>query len=368
MIISQPELLSGAIDAIYESVADSSQWQIAIERLRVMFNASTACLVRSGPDLQPGDAINSNPDPEFQLRYIEEHAPYPNIYAEALQAASVGSVYSDHSLVGADALHRSRFWNEWLAPQDMYGGLGCKLLALGPSFWIFDIQRGRNQDAFDANEAKLLDLIAPHLRRATELSRRLQSSQTLAFGYANLPFGVLFADSQLRVTHLNDVAEAILMKPGSAMRLKAGVLNTADLKMTAALQALVADACGLGSNPAGTGGDLLLRGEAGDVVVTISPAAGREMLQFPHARQAVIHLRVLTLALPDHFEDQARRLFDLTPAEARLAAALASGVSLKDAAVHQGIKFSTARSYLESIFRKTRTRQQSQLVALLKST
>lgn len=62
-----------------------------------------------------------------------------------------------------------------------------------------------------------------------------------------------------------------------------------------------------------------------------------------------------------------KRLFDLTPAEAKLASALASGGTLKDAAAIQEIRLSTARSYLENIFRKTGTRQQSQLVALLKS-
>ena len=60
-------------------------------------------------------------------------------------------------------------------------------------------------------------------------------------------------------------------------------------------------------------------------------------------------------------------LFDLTPAETRLAIALSSGHPLKKAAELQGITFSTARSYLEQIFRKTGTKQQSQLVALLKS-
>jgi DNA-binding CsgD family transcriptional regulator len=61
-------------------------------------------------------------------------------------------------------------------------------------------------------------------------------------------------------------------------------------------------------------------------------------------------------------------LFDLSPAEARLAAALTAGDALKTVAANHGIKFSTARSYLENIFRKTGTHQQSQLVALLKST
>jgi DNA-binding CsgD family transcriptional regulator len=60
-------------------------------------------------------------------------------------------------------------------------------------------------------------------------------------------------------------------------------------------------------------------------------------------------------------------LFDLSPAEARLAASLSSGRPLKDAAADNNIRFSTARSYLERIFIKTRTNQQSQLVALLRS-
>ena len=51
----------------------------------------------------------------------------------------------------------------------------------------------------------------------------------------------------------------------------------------------------------------------------------------------------------------------------RLASSLAKGLSLKGAAQASDIRFSTARSYLESIFRKTGTNQQGQLVALLRS-
>lgn len=61
-------------------------------------------------------------------------------------------------------------------------------------------------------------------------------------------------------------------------------------------------------------------------------------------------------------------LFDLTPAEARLAIALASGRSVREAAVEVGIAVKSARIYLERIFRKTGTNRQSQLMALLKST
>jgi DNA-binding CsgD family transcriptional regulator len=60
-------------------------------------------------------------------------------------------------------------------------------------------------------------------------------------------------------------------------------------------------------------------------------------------------------------------LFDLTPAEARLAAALSQGRALKDAASDSNITFKSGRTYLERIFTKTGTHQQSELVALLKS-
>lgn len=60
-------------------------------------------------------------------------------------------------------------------------------------------------------------------------------------------------------------------------------------------------------------------------------------------------------------------LFRLTPAEAQLAVALTSGLSLRDCAANQGITIGTSRAYLNSVFFKTRTKQQSELVSLLKS-
>lgn len=60
-------------------------------------------------------------------------------------------------------------------------------------------------------------------------------------------------------------------------------------------------------------------------------------------------------------------LFDLTPAEARLAIALAAGKSLQATAAELGIEYTSARTYLSRIFGKTGTSQQSELVALLKS-
>jgi len=55
----------------------------------------------------------------------------------------------------------------------------------------------------------------------------------------------------------------------------------------------------------------------------------------------------------------------LTPAEARLAADLADGLTLEESAERSSTQVATARTHLKRIFAKTRTRRQSELVRLL---
>ena len=59
------------------------------------------------------------------------------------------------------------------------------------------------------------------------------------------------------------------------------------------------------------------------------------------------------------------RLFGLTPAEAALAASLASGRSPAEYAAARGIARHTVRSHLTQVLRKTGCRRQAELAALL---
>ena len=58
-------------------------------------------------------------------------------------------------------------------------------------------------------------------------------------------------------------------------------------------------------------------------------------------------------------------LFDLTPTEARVAGSLAEGLSLDQIAERHKVKLSTIRSQVKSVFAKTGSTRQSQIVALL---
>jgi DNA-binding CsgD family transcriptional regulator len=60
-----------------------------------------------------------------------------------------------------------------------------------------------------------------------------------------------------------------------------------------------------------------------------------------------------------------QRMFQLTPAELRVAEGLAHGLDTQQIARQYGIGAQTVRFHLKSIFAKTGTRHQAQLVALL---
>ena len=63
--------------------------------------------------------------------------------------------------------------------------------------------------------------------------------------------------------------------------------------------------------------------------------------------------------------DRLQFRFRLTPTEAKLALHLVTGQTLRSAAVKLSISYGTARTHLKSIFQKTRTCRQAELVIVI---
>ena len=80
-------------------------------------------------------------------------------------------------------------------------------------------------------------------------------------------------------------------------------------------------------------------------------------------------LILMTLHDPDYGRHVDARmlenLFEMTPAEARVACALVRGLSPKQTAELCGVALGTVRTQLKAVFSKTRTRRQAELVRLL---
>ncbi len=103
------------------------------------------------------------------------------------------------------------------------------------------------------------------------------------------------------------------------------------------------------------------RQDARELILHAVPITDEDVLTGPHTIVILIDLDLS----PQPSATTLQKLFGLTSAEARLAARIATGAPLAEIADESGISVSTARSQLASIFLKTHTRRQGELVALL---
>ena len=365
------DAVTATVDSLLAGALDIAQMPEAIERLRRLFDGSKACLARLGPGLSAADAIATNSDEAMQRRCYEDLAEDFIRFAEGLRSVPIGGVYRDNALFGEATLRASRAWREWMAPQDMYGGLGCRLAEIGPSQWFFDVQRGQRQEPFDADDAALLQRLAPLLRRIALLSaelRQVKLQRDEAHGALDaIAMAVILLDGELRIAYANAEAETILADADGPLGLRQGRLfirNPADQRL---LKQGVEAALRCAEQPLDHGPSSLLIRDGRDgrpaLSACIIPASPLTMASRP--RRVMLALKPLEPTTD--FVTSSRQLFNLTESEARFASALACGQSLTQAAAVQKVRISTARTHLARIFQKTETRQQSQLVSLLRS-
>lgn len=360
------DVVTDAVDGLLDAALDFRQMSGAIEQVRHLFDGSKICLGYFGPDSHPDDAITNASDPDLNAFLYRELMPDAARFAARVAAVPIGSAYRDQILFGED-FRDSRLWREWMAPQDMYGGMASRVLDVDGSFWMFDIQRGRRQEMFDASEFALFERVAGVMRRVTLLHHQLGGisieREMARRALDELSLAVIVVDRAMQFAYANAAGDELLANAAGPLGLRGGRLLARAASEQSGLKDLVAKAGDL----AGARGQMLLRarsGEGRDVSLCVTPLSAAYTLP-GRMNDVVIVARSLEPA--GGGLAAVRQMFDLTEAEARLALGLASGLSLTEVAEQQGIRMTTARTHLARIFWKTGTRQQSQVAALLRA-
>jgi DNA-binding CsgD family transcriptional regulator len=178
---------------------------------------------------------------------------------------------------------------------------------------------------------------------------------------------VVLVDSRGTVSALNERATAIVTQ-GDGLLISRGVLRCRCLADTAVLHRLIAHVAQRnGRGEGGTRCGLRIQRLAGRRPLT-ALVAGLRCKSARRDGEAVIAVLATD---PEHTPaievQMLRDWYGLTPAEARVAMLLASGLSVDGIVERLGIGANTARTHLKSIFAKTDTRRQGELIRLLLS-
>ena len=228
---------------------------------------------------------------------------------------------------------------------------------------------------------KTLRTLLPHIRRSLQITEQFTQLQhrsgSLESTMDRLNWAIILVDDTLASVYMNRRAKEMLNQSKALQINGAGQLVTFSSPHSQQLRKLLAEAI-----------THSIKGKMQIGAMTIPCIAEHECPETRCAKSAPISI----IATPIHGSllpimpkntvratlligcpgfgsninpELLQLLFGLTQAEARLAAGIGEGLSLEDYCRENGIRISTARSYLKLIFQKTGASRQSELASLL---
>jgi len=227
------------------------------------------------------------------------------------------------------------------------------------------VYRTPSQGPYQADEITAINRLVEYLRVASTVALQLSTTTSRqmadALGCASQPIALIRRDG--RAAYLNASFNALL---GADLFLRAGQIVSwrpdSDRALAAAIERAV--------NHRGVHGvplaSIVLPRRDGKrpLVAQVIPVVGvaHDLL---HAVSAIVTVTDLEPPMAGPSDAMLRQVFGLSAAESRLAAAVARGRTLAEISRAEGVSRETLRSQLKSVFSKTDTGRQAELVLLL---
>lgn len=345
------------IDVIYGAAVGATGWDRVAEALRDLSGA-----IAAGVSLRPEtpDGVFrqhwAGLDPEFERRYVDGlYRDDP--WVEGAQRMPVGRTWCGGRFIAERELVRTRFYNEACAPFGYRDIAGC-IIASTPGYTItygMFVDRVAEERSFEH-----VDRVLPHLARALALTAdapvRWMTDLAHMLETLNMPAAVVDADARLIVANAGGRA---VLERGEGVRLDRGRVGCRRPSVQQALHAAIArTAGGLEPRPCPIGVARPRRQRA--LAVSVMPLPRH----LGGSSRALVVMIDPDAALARSAAAVAR-VFDLSPAEARLTAALSQGLDPRAMADAFGLSVHTVRTQMRSVFRKTGCHRQADLAALV---
>ena len=362
-VLHDPAYLSGLLGRIYDCALHPEGWRPVLAELAGLIQARRGMIGVGFVGAGDGTIAVQFGLEDFTPEVAERMGPINPLMPLVLVCPIDRAVVASRDL-GLERLRATRFYREWLAPRGDSDAVGFTVTREGGALghWVLITQedRGPIQD----DEAAGLELVAPHVRRALEISNTLGMQQLAADTFRGaldrLEAAVLIVEEGRRIVYANPRGASMLALCDVVM-LRGGRIAGASGDAERALRSA------LGEN----GG----RPHAGALEARVTGAGGSERLMFsvtldllqdnPFASPGRSTLLVLRAPREDMSNPItiAARIFRLTPTQVQVLTFLAQGHAPDDIADLIGVSVKTVRSHLAELFRRTQTTRQAELVA-----
>ncbi|WP_265517491.1 helix-turn-helix transcriptional regulator [Nitratireductor luteus] len=357
-----------ALEGCYDAAIEPELWSGAMHELALAAGAAASMIF---PKDVNEAAATMPASPEY-VPFLEEyvkHGWYDNHYRSerGWPLLAKKRVILEHDLATDEERRSLPHYND-LYLRWGYSGFAAVAFLVEGEPWCVPLLRSKRQGFFSPDEARQMEGLSEHFSRMMRLSRFAEAARTNSAleTFATQAKAAVLLGRNKKVLELNRSAEALL--PGCApdLVIRGGMLRAAEPPVDQRLLSF-ADACLAASTsrsplvqpplmhvPRRAGRPLMLEGLSLPFMAPtmLSPAVALVVI---HDLEARPRLRAGHIA----------HLLGLTEAEARLCEALMSEAPLREVAERLGITIGTARQRLKSVFHKTDTHRQSELLLLL---
>jgi DNA-binding CsgD family transcriptional regulator len=289
----------------------------------------------------------------------------------------IGKIVTDADLVDEAIVSKHEFFQDFLRPLGLRYVVAAIMDLDDGTFGFASCHLGLQQEHPDRATVDQAALLMPHLRRGLQLRRRLTTVRATEHAALEvldrLGHAVFLINEQGRVVWQNVTADQLL-EQRDGLTTADGELRAAAARATKELAALIRTAIHAVDQPRATPGGLMtiarpsLR-RAYQVLVTPLPKApslNRVAIGLDGTPAAAVFVTDPETSSAPRAQVLAK-LYHLTPAEAKLATALASGLSTKAYADQEKRSIHYVRWLLKQVEAKTDTRRIADLIRLLTS-
>jgi DNA-binding CsgD family transcriptional regulator/PAS domain-containing protein len=353
MALKEEKLYSEILELLLAATLESQMWSGVLEKIAFLAGHQYAALLFY-------DKGNAQLLTDALLCEEKVFTAYRDVFLaldpaeKILTQAPVGQLYQDREVLGDKFIASSVYYNEFHRPNDMNYLTSVKLSAVNGYACFLSLMTANGVLYPQQSHFDLFKRLIPALIAASHLHARFESlRENLKYQNALLDnhiYPVWLVNDAGRVLYANRHAEHYQdrYRDSWATRHDALHINTDSKKLKQAIRrATVTD-----SQP-----------KAGLCYTTDSKMI--PVLVLPSAQ--LVGVASIIIPVPMLSGTPLIDIFGLTPSENALVGLLIHGMTAEECALHLRVSIATVRTHLSALFRKTNTRNQSELLLIARA-
>lgn len=347
-------------ERIYEAAIDAESWPEVLQDIASASRCAWGALLTRRSDAWIGWRISPGDAPAVDA-YLRSGGPQRSITTERLFAVGHPGFIGDHEHFTEQERVTDGYF-QWAEEHGFGHGAATGFQLNTGDLAVVQVMRRTGERPFDTRELQELDRFRPHLARAAMLAARWRMERlraaTEALALVGVPAVVLSAEC--RVMAANSLAQNLT---AHLIWLARGGLALTDSTASAKLKRHVCACANSRSIESASSFPAWDDERKAPMVVHVVPLKGDRRELFEGGLALVLFPDASAPNQPN--PELIREIFDLTAAEARVAAQLAQGRSVEQIASAHGVSLSTVRSQAKSILHKLGAHRQSEIAARL---